>query len=273
MRLTYVFKTPVLHTFLDTYVKHALLNLYVYHASNVRLTWVFQNARFTDGEQFAVYAPLSPIFFITNIFSGNKFGRPGSCTFIISSHQQVPIGINFGLHVVCILYHQWVFGEQIRSVWQLYLIHFFITNRCSGNKFSRLTAVQCTLFIFLSPTGVRGTNSTCLTAAHNSFLCHPRYCGDTFGLSDICTLIFCSPQTGAPSRRTHMTYLTPAPLSPIPRILCVAKFDIVQWPSRRQDTPPNPSQSPNWRQEAARCHRLRHTSASPPRKMPHTQLY
>ena len=49
------FKTPVLHTFLDTYVKHALLNLYVYHALNVRLTWVFQNARFTHGAQFAVY--------------------------------------------------------------------------------------------------------------------------------------------------------------------------------------------------------------------------
>ena len=41
-------------TFLDTYVKHALLNLYVYHALNVRLTWVFQKARFTHGAQFAV---------------------------------------------------------------------------------------------------------------------------------------------------------------------------------------------------------------------------
>ena len=45
------FKMPVLHTFLDTYVKHALLNLYVYHALNIRLTWVFQNARFTHGAQ------------------------------------------------------------------------------------------------------------------------------------------------------------------------------------------------------------------------------
>ena len=48
-------KTHVLHTFLDTYVKHALLNLYVYHALNVRLTWVFQIARFKHGAQFAVY--------------------------------------------------------------------------------------------------------------------------------------------------------------------------------------------------------------------------
>ena len=55
------FKTPVLHTFLDTYVKHALLNLYVYHALNVRLTWVFQNARFTHGAQFAVYAIYSEV--------------------------------------------------------------------------------------------------------------------------------------------------------------------------------------------------------------------
>ena len=125
------------------------------------------------------------------------------------------------------LYHQRVLEEQIRSVWQLYLIHFFIILR---------------------------------------------YCGDNVGLPDICTFIFCLPLTGAPSRKTHMTYLTPAPSSPIPRILCVARFDIVQWPNRRQDTTPNPGQSPNWRQEAARCHRLRHTTASPPRQMPPTLL-
>ena len=105
-----------------------------------------------------------PLYPLHTLSPRDSCSRPGSCTFIISSHQQVPIGINFGLPDMCPV--------------------FFITNGCSGNKFGRLT---CALYS-LSPTGVRGTNSVAWHVP--CILYHQRVFWEHIRSPDMCPVFF-----------------------------------------------------------------------------------